>query len=403
MKKLFTKKQIISAFKITFLSAILIVGLNYANAAWSGPTATAPDGNTPSPINIGTSSQIKNGGLGVNALSVFGNGLFTGKATAQRFCFANGVCISSWPEACAITQASQPVVPTVTLIANPTSVEYNGQSTLTWSSTNTISCSANWTSLTATGGSQLKSNLTSTTTYTITCTGAGGSAQGSTTVTVGSAPPPPPPACTKQQWCRDTDGDGYTASSSVWECNQPSGYSSCSSAIDCNDNNSNVWRTVNGYVDMDKDGYGTGQLKTCVGNNYSYVSGNTDCNDTDVRVNPGATWGIPAGNDGSWDLNCNGVIEKKWTDQLYAIGNDFKLYDNYPTYKLTNTPTGISCILGSPITGLYATSYTMTDLSSYACGQAISPSSVTSTQIFVDSSCSNRFYTRGNIYEMPCK
>ena len=93
--KLFTKKQIISAIKITVLSAILIVGLNYANAAWSGPTATAPDGNTPAPINIGVLSQIKNGGLGLNALSVFGNGLFTGKATAQRFCFTNGSCVSS--------------------------------------------------------------------------------------------------------------------------------------------------------------------------------------------------------------------------------------------------------------------------------------------------------------------
>ena len=93
---MFTKKQIISAIKITVLSAILIVGLNYANAAWSGPTATAPDGNTPTPINIGTTSQIKNGGLGLNALSVFGSGLFTGKATADEFCFSDGTCISSW-------------------------------------------------------------------------------------------------------------------------------------------------------------------------------------------------------------------------------------------------------------------------------------------------------------------
>ena len=32
----------------------------------------------PAPINIGTDQQIKNGGLGVNALSVFGNSLFGG-------------------------------------------------------------------------------------------------------------------------------------------------------------------------------------------------------------------------------------------------------------------------------------------------------------------------------------
>ena len=185
MKKLFTKKQIVSAIKITVLSAILIVGLNYANAAWRGPTATAPDGNTPAPVNIGTASQIKNGGLGLNALSVFGNGLFTGKATAQRFCFTNGSCVSSWPEACAITETPPPTpTPTVDLTANPTSVAYNGQSTLTWSSTNATSCSANWTSSTATGGTATKSNLTSSQTYTMACTGAGGSAQGSATVIV---------------------------------------------------------------------------------------------------------------------------------------------------------------------------------------------------------------------------
>lgn len=305
MKKLFTKKQIINAIKITTLSAILIVGLNYANAAWSGPTASAPDGNTPAPVNIGILSQIKNGGLGVNALSVFGDGLFTGKATANRFCFTNGVCVSSWPEACAITQSS---TPTATLTASPTSVAYNGQSVLTWSSTNATGCSANWTSSTATSGNATKSNLTSTTAYTITCTGANGSAQASATVTVGSAPPPPPPpppACTEQTYYEDKDKDRYGTGSVIGSaCDIPTGYTTTST--DCNDNDASVWRTANGYVDNDYDGYGAGPLLTCVGSQ-NIVSNNTDCYDSNSSARPGQTQCFSSDRgDGSFDYNCDG-------------------------------------------------------------------------------------------------
>ena len=42
--------------------------------AWTGPISTPPDGNTPTPVNVGTTDQVKNGGLGLDALSVFGTG-----------------------------------------------------------------------------------------------------------------------------------------------------------------------------------------------------------------------------------------------------------------------------------------------------------------------------------------
>ena len=42
--------------------------------AWTGPTGTAPSNNVSAPINVGTTTQVKNGGLSVNALSVFGSG-----------------------------------------------------------------------------------------------------------------------------------------------------------------------------------------------------------------------------------------------------------------------------------------------------------------------------------------
>jgi hypothetical protein len=68
-------------------SSRLIVGSSVAAAAliaapfvfaWTGPTQTAPAGNVSAPINVGSSDQVKNAGLSVNALTVFGNGVLTG-------------------------------------------------------------------------------------------------------------------------------------------------------------------------------------------------------------------------------------------------------------------------------------------------------------------------------------
>jgi hypothetical protein len=78
-----------------------------------------------------------------------------------------------------------PPSPTASLTANPSSISQGQSSTLSWTSTNTTSCSAAWTSSKATSGSQ---SVTpgATTTYSITCSGAGGSASSSATVTVAS-------------------------------------------------------------------------------------------------------------------------------------------------------------------------------------------------------------------------
>lgn len=46
--------------------------------AWAGPTSAPPNGNAAAPINIGATAQVKNGGLSVNTLAVFGNGTLTG-------------------------------------------------------------------------------------------------------------------------------------------------------------------------------------------------------------------------------------------------------------------------------------------------------------------------------------
>ena len=63
---------------LAFLSFTLV-------AAWTGPTQAPPDGNVAAPINVGTTGQVKNGGLGVNTLTVFGNSLFGGSTGSNAY------------------------------------------------------------------------------------------------------------------------------------------------------------------------------------------------------------------------------------------------------------------------------------------------------------------------------
>jgi len=85
--------------------------------------------------------------------------------------------------------------PTVDIKANnsdgPISIAYNTAATLSWTSTNATGCTASngWSGLKATSGSESTGNLTSSKTYTLTCTGPGGSADNSVTVNVGAPPP----------------------------------------------------------------------------------------------------------------------------------------------------------------------------------------------------------------------
>ena len=72
--------------------------------------------------------------------------------------------------------------------ANPTTVDYDGSSTLTWSSTNAASCTASgdWSGNKAISGSQVMTinNITADKHYVITCTGTGGVRDDSADVTV---------------------------------------------------------------------------------------------------------------------------------------------------------------------------------------------------------------------------
>ncbi|MBL7045173.1 MAG: hypothetical protein ISR98_01055, partial [Parcubacteria group bacterium] len=67
MQKIITKILILGIVLTTAL------GVNYLFAAWTGPTQNPTGGNTSTPVHIGTTDQVKDGGLSVDALSVFGS------------------------------------------------------------------------------------------------------------------------------------------------------------------------------------------------------------------------------------------------------------------------------------------------------------------------------------------
>ena len=81
--------------------------------------------------------------------------------------------------------------PVVTLSANPTTLDSGGTSTLTWSTTNATSCTASgaWSGSRAVSGSEPTGTITAMSTFTLTCTGPGGSGSRSTSIYLTGAEP----------------------------------------------------------------------------------------------------------------------------------------------------------------------------------------------------------------------
>jgi peptidoglycan-associated lipoprotein len=84
--------------------------------------------------------------------------------------------------------------PTVTLSADPSSINKGDSSTLGWTSTNATSVAIAPEVGTVTAQGSTKVTPSDSATYTITATGPGGTANATARVTVAQPPPPPPPA-----------------------------------------------------------------------------------------------------------------------------------------------------------------------------------------------------------------
>jgi len=113
-------------------------------------------------------------------------GTYIAKVIAQR-----GSVASEARTTITVTGASQPT--TVDIRANgiggTITIPNGASATISWTSSNVTSCSVSgaWTGTRATSGSESTGSITSSRTYTITCTGPGGSATGSVTVNIESS------------------------------------------------------------------------------------------------------------------------------------------------------------------------------------------------------------------------
>jgi hypothetical protein len=118
---------------------------------------------------------------------------------------------------------------------------------------------------------------------------------------------------------------------------------------DCNDTSASVFRAVNGYLDADGDGYGTGTLTTCVGATGTYVASNADCYDANANAKPNSSYCSTANRgDGSFDYNCNngstacGTI---YSGLVTAYDNhlDEETYGRYSFACGTTIGGGVAC------------------------------------------------------------
>ncbi|MFM7051019.1 MAG: putative metal-binding motif-containing protein, partial [Planctomycetota bacterium] len=149
----------------------------------------------------------------------------------------------------------------------------------------------------------------------------------------------------KTTFYADSDGDGYTGSSSAQFCDMPaSGYEGANDG-DCNDSNASVnpgaaevcdagntdedcdgladnadssaTGKTNWYADADGDTYGAGTAISACDATGTQVANNADCNDSNAAIKPGADEicdGI--------DQNCDGAIDNGLTQYTYYRDQD---------------------------------------------------------------------------------
>ncbi|MBA3647764.1 MAG: T9SS type A sorting domain-containing protein [Chitinophagales bacterium] len=163
--------------------------------------------------------------------------------------------------------------------------------------------------------------------------------------------------CTSFTFYADSDGDTFgNPSVAQSACAAPAGY--VANNTDCNDNNATVHpgasESCNGiddncngttdegiatsvfYADADGDGYGTPSmsLQRCAAP-AGYVSDNSDCNDANASVHPGAAEVCGNGTDD----NCNGQVDEGCVLYTYYADADNDGYGNSGSSILSLSPT----------------------------------------------------------------
>lgn len=115
----------------------------------------------------------------------------------------------------------EPLLPaTCSLSANPSTVDYNKKTRLRWTSTNASSCSASgdWSGSKGTSGSESTNNLTSNSSYTLNCSGEGGSGSCNTSVSVGAPSAAVTISCSPQTIPYNTSANVTWSSTNASSC-----------------------------------------------------------------------------------------------------------------------------------------------------------------------------------------
>src|SRR5215467_13840323 len=97
------------------------------------------------------------------------------------------------PQPQPVPEAPRPAAPSVSFSAEPTSIQRGQSSTLRWQVSGATSISLDQSIGAVQNAGNRRVTPDSSTTYTLTATGPGGTTTGQATVSVTSAPPPPPP------------------------------------------------------------------------------------------------------------------------------------------------------------------------------------------------------------------
>ena len=178
---------------------------------------------------------------GKNPDTIFGG---TGNSVTQQMEQKFGAI----PAECRTGGTTVTPAPTVSISASPTSITSGTASTLTWSSANATACTASgaWSGTKATSGSQSTGNLTTSSTFTLSCTGAGGSASQSTTVNVSSLPPPTSSSISAFKTLSPITLDGSLAES-VWSLANSVTFSGSNNTVKA----STLWDNTNLYFAYD--------------------------------------------------------------------------------------------------------------------------------------------------------
>ena len=193
----------------TTLSGLLSLALAACGGGGSGGSSTpASGGQSPPTVSLAANpTSVSSGGTTLlswtttNADTCTASGGWSGNQAINGNVQSSAISASttftlncSGPGGGAVARVTVNVnaanAPSVTFTASPTSVQSGAASQLTWTTTNVTSCTASgsWTGTKATSGTQSTGALTANASYTLTCSGAGGSAAQTATVTVGSAP-----------------------------------------------------------------------------------------------------------------------------------------------------------------------------------------------------------------------